>query len=75
MPAPLELSVRNGRMYVEVAVIQVDVPAEQAGDDRQRCRVIDQLEKDRVVRQEPELVDGAAAQFGPGAIDRLPHGA
>jgi hypothetical protein len=35
--------------------------------------VIDQLEEDRVVREERELVHRAAAQFGPGAIDRLPH--
>jgi hypothetical protein len=60
-------------MDVEVAVVHVDVPPEDVGDERERRRVVEQLDERVVEADEAEAVEGVAVRAFSlaDAVDRL----
>src|SRR5207248_8628273 len=72
VPAPRRLGAgRDRRVYVEMAVVDVDVPAEDVADERQRRGVVDELEEGVVEPEEREPVQRVAVRGlrAPHALD------
>jgi len=53
-------------MHVQMAVVEIDVPAEDAGDERERVGQVDQLAEGRVARDEAEQVQRSVGRQPPG---------
>ena len=59
-------------MHIEVAVVDVDVPAEDVADERQRRRVVDEVEEGVVEAEQREPVErlAVARLRKPHSLDR-----